>query len=193
MAQHEEIIAKVDTLMWTDPSELLDKHHYLLHADFHQLTEGTSGDRLNWIAAMESALTAAEYVRDGKQYTGDPGTFDFGSDSTIAHTLDTVPPSIDDDSFSRQVSRDLNLSIDEVLAARQVSQATATDTLNLDQDRSTASTTDMSTSAFTESIVWPLAASLPSSRTKKTTSAPFADENEINTVIDSQGNLLSER
>ena len=109
MAQHEEILTKVDEPMLTNPSELLDKHNYLLHTDFHQLTEGNAGDLLNWIAAMESALTAAEYVRDGKEYTGDPGTFDFNPDLALAYTNDTELTLINEESFSWQVSQDLNL------------------------------------------------------------------------------------
>ena len=195
MAQHEDILAKVDELMWTDPSELLDKHHYLLHADFHQLTEGNAGDRLNWIAAMDSALTAATYVRDGNEYTGDPGFFDFDSHSTTTATHNIDQSLIDDDDdFSRQVRRDLNVPIGEALATRQVCRDSAAASI-LDQDRSIASTLDTSTSAFSDTIVWPLAASLPSSWTKKTTSAPMNQIDETNDDINihSRGNLLSER
>ncbi len=112
--------------MWTDPSELLDKHHYLLHTGFHQLTEGNAGDPLNWIAAMDSALTAATYVRDGNKYTGDPGPFDFDSDLTTTATHNTDHPLFDDDDFSGQARRDLNLPIGEPLATRQVCRHSAT-------------------------------------------------------------------
>ena len=34
-AQHDEIFKRVQTLMWTDPADLLDRHKYLLEEDFH--------------------------------------------------------------------------------------------------------------------------------------------------------------
>ena len=44
--RHEEIIAQMQDLMWTDPSELLDRHRNLLEEDFEALGDGTSGERL---------------------------------------------------------------------------------------------------------------------------------------------------
>ena len=129
--QHEEILARVDELMWTDPCELLDNHKYLLHADFHRLTEGKAGDRQNWIAAMESALSAATYVREGQECSGDPGSYDF-TDSTPAperhatQLTDDTPLSaeesmVEDEIFTRRVSRDLNLTFAEATATRRAS------------------------------------------------------------------------
>ena len=48
--------------MWTDPSELLGKHQYLLEEDFAQLGEGSAGGRQHWFASVESALAAADHV-----------------------------------------------------------------------------------------------------------------------------------
>ena len=143
---------------------------------------------------MESALTAAEHVRAGKEYTGDPGTFDFDTQQTQAttHDIDTEQFAIDDEDFTRQVSRELNLPLNEAPADRRVCRTDADATL-LDQDRSIASTLGTSTSAFSDTIVWPLAASLPSSRTKKTTSAPLNLTDDTNEHLNSRGNLLSER
>jgi predicted RNA-binding Zn-ribbon protein involved in translation (DUF1610 family) len=73
--QHEQIFDKVKEMMWTDPADLLSKHRYLLEDDFEILREAASGVRLQWIASMESALGAAEHVRSGHKYWGDPGTF----------------------------------------------------------------------------------------------------------------------
>jgi len=73
--QHEQIFDKVKEMMWTDPADLLSKHRYLLEDDFEILGEAASGVRLQWIASMESALGAAEHVRSGHKYWGDPGTF----------------------------------------------------------------------------------------------------------------------
>ena len=61
--------------MWTDPSDLLAKHQHLLEEDFVKLGKETAGTRQHWIASMESALAAADHVRSGKEYWGEPGTF----------------------------------------------------------------------------------------------------------------------
>jgi len=74
-AQHELIFEKVKNLMWTDPADLLDQHHHLLQEDFGELGAGNSGARLQWAASMGSAIAAAEHVRSGKEYWGDPGLF----------------------------------------------------------------------------------------------------------------------
>ena len=74
-AQHAEVFERVKGLMWSDPTKLLAKHLFLLEEDFELLGEGSSGVRLTWIASMESALKAADYVRLRKQYTGNPGPF----------------------------------------------------------------------------------------------------------------------
>ena len=64
-AQHEEIFVKVQNMMHTDPDELLPKHQLLLEVDFSQLGKGTTADRMYWVSSMESALTAADYIKDG--------------------------------------------------------------------------------------------------------------------------------
>ena len=74
-AQHDEIFQRVQSLLWTDPAELLDRHKYLLEEDFHQLGAGSSGVRQNWIQSMESALKAAAIVKTGRQYRGEPGVY----------------------------------------------------------------------------------------------------------------------
>ena len=74
-AEHEKIFERVKDLMYTDPSELLAQHRYLLEEDFENLGEGSSGERQHWIASMESALKAANHVRSGKEYVGEPGAF----------------------------------------------------------------------------------------------------------------------
>ena len=72
--RHEDIIAQMQDLMWTDPHELLDQHRSLLEADFEALGDGTSGDRLQWISSINSAKKAATYIRSGGKYMGNPGT-----------------------------------------------------------------------------------------------------------------------
>ena len=83
-AQHEEVFERVKELIWTDPAELLAKHRFLLEEDFRDLGEGSSGARLQWVASMESALKAADHVRSGKKYVGEPGTFKFTAKMSTA-------------------------------------------------------------------------------------------------------------
>ena len=71
--QHSCIFERVEDLMHTDPSELLDCHQHLLHEDFEALGEGTAGDRRTWIVSMESALDAAKHYRSGLEIMGSPG------------------------------------------------------------------------------------------------------------------------
>ena len=76
--------------MWTDPGDLLAKHRYLLEEDFELLGEGSAGSRLLWIASMESARKAADHVRAGRHYAGNPGSFKFKTGYTT-----TLRPSQD--------------------------------------------------------------------------------------------------
>ena len=68
--QHDEIFEWVKELMWKDPAELLTKHRYLLEEYFEKLGEESAGVRQQWIAFMESALAAADYVRSGNIHGG---------------------------------------------------------------------------------------------------------------------------
>ena len=74
-AQHEEILERVKTLMWTEPGDLLTKHRYLLEEDFELMGEGSTGTRLQWIASIESAKKAADRIRSGLNLLGEPGSF----------------------------------------------------------------------------------------------------------------------
>ena len=52
--------------MPVDPIELLlPKHRHLLEGEFGTLGENSSAARQNWIASMESALSAAKHVYSG--------------------------------------------------------------------------------------------------------------------------------
>ena len=59
------IFTRVEELLHTDPLDLLPSHRCLLDGNFEALGEGSAANRQHWIVAMESALTAAEYVRAG--------------------------------------------------------------------------------------------------------------------------------
>jgi hypothetical protein len=64
LSEHEHILQKVESLIGTDPMELLPQHHSLLQVNFEALGEGTSTDRQYWIAQMESAIKARKRRRD---------------------------------------------------------------------------------------------------------------------------------
>jgi hypothetical protein len=64
LSEHENILQKVESLIGTDPMELLPQHHSLLQVNFESLGEGTSTDRQYWIAQMESAIKARKRRRD---------------------------------------------------------------------------------------------------------------------------------
>ena len=66
--------------MDTDPADLLSKHRYLMEIDFEALGEGPAAARQNWIGAMESAGKAAEHVRSGRLFWGNPGSFSLSED-----------------------------------------------------------------------------------------------------------------
>ena len=70
--QHNVIMDKMRSLMRIHPHSLLEKYRYLLQEDFERLGEGVPEERKQWIVAMESAVSAAEFVQSGNQYRGNP-------------------------------------------------------------------------------------------------------------------------
>jgi hypothetical protein len=63
-ADHLEVFLLVKKMMLVDPSDLLPQHRRLLELDFQQLGEGPTIDRKMWLQQMNSALLAADSVRD---------------------------------------------------------------------------------------------------------------------------------
>ena len=64
--EHQDIFARLEELMWIDPSELLPRHRDLLNVDFCALGEGPTSGRQLWIESMESALSAKHHVDHGR-------------------------------------------------------------------------------------------------------------------------------
>ena len=60
-AQHDEIVAKIGRLIWTDPDELLEKDRRLLRVDFKQLGRARATTQECWIAEMETAVHLARW------------------------------------------------------------------------------------------------------------------------------------
>ena len=73
--EHEELLDRVKRMMLIDPNDLLDRHKYLLQVDFQDLGEGSSATRKNWANSVDSAVKAAQLVRSGRKYYGNPGGF----------------------------------------------------------------------------------------------------------------------
>lgn len=63
--EHAEIFDRIDELLHTTAADLLPRHRHLLNVDFLSLGEGPVADRQQWIASMQSALSAAQHVRSG--------------------------------------------------------------------------------------------------------------------------------
>ena len=63
---------KLRSLMRIHPHSLLEKHRYLLQEDFERLGEGAPEEGRQWIVAIESAVSAADFVRSGNQCKGNP-------------------------------------------------------------------------------------------------------------------------
>ncbi len=73
--EYKAVLEKVKQLMLTDLGDLLAKHNYLLEEDFHELGASTSGVCKQWVCFVEAAVKAADHVKSGKQYWGNPGGF----------------------------------------------------------------------------------------------------------------------
>ena len=59
-AKHEEIVSKIEHLVWTDPEELLDKDRRLLEVDLGKLGMAKATTQECWIAEVEAALGEAK-------------------------------------------------------------------------------------------------------------------------------------
>ena len=70
--QHNVIMDRMRSLMRIHPDFLLEKHRYLLQEDFARLGEGALEERKQRIVAMESAVSAADFVRSGNQWKSNP-------------------------------------------------------------------------------------------------------------------------
>ena len=89
-AQHKEILARENELMWTDPSKLLDKHKYICSMlTFISSRKATTQviDRTGLPPWNLPYLSAAEFVRDDKVYSGDPGSFNFPDQSMTTNSF----------------------------------------------------------------------------------------------------------
>lgn len=69
LRDHDRIMQQAESLMDTDPMELLPEHRALLDIDFEKLGEDAAMDRQLWVAEMESAVSAADHARRGSYQT----------------------------------------------------------------------------------------------------------------------------
>jgi hypothetical protein len=60
-----EIMNQVKAHSLTDPNSLLPRHSSLMDADFVSLGSGPTGDRLTWLADMNSAIAVSNLSRVG--------------------------------------------------------------------------------------------------------------------------------
>ena len=66
-SQHEELMEKCESMVTVHPGDLLPEHRDLLRVNFEELGEGHTLGRQYWLADMESALSAADHVREGSR------------------------------------------------------------------------------------------------------------------------------
>ena len=57
--EHDELLSKIESLIWTDPDDLLPGDEHLLNEDFDQLGRASAIDQQLWVAEMEASMTAA--------------------------------------------------------------------------------------------------------------------------------------
>ena len=69
--QHEQIMEKIEDLLWEDPDNLLADDRALLEEDFEKpgLLTVTNGDF--WVASMEAAISADKHKRRRDNITTD--------------------------------------------------------------------------------------------------------------------------
>ena len=68
--QHDEIVAKIGKLIWTDPDELLDADRKLLGVNFRKLGRARAVTQECWIAEMEAATGLARCIRGARDENG---------------------------------------------------------------------------------------------------------------------------
>ena len=57
--EHDKLLSKIESLIWTDPDDLLPGDEHLLNEDFDQLGRASAIDQQLWVAEMEASMTAA--------------------------------------------------------------------------------------------------------------------------------------
>ena len=61
--EHDELLDKIEKLIWTDPDDLLPGDKELLDEDFHLLGKASALDQQLWVAEMEASMAAASQGR----------------------------------------------------------------------------------------------------------------------------------
>ena len=65
LSEHHDIINPIEESSLTDPETLLPMHRLLLEVDFGSLGSGSAGNRLTWLANMDSAISASTLAHLG--------------------------------------------------------------------------------------------------------------------------------
>ena len=65
LRQHEELMDQVEDYATVDPDDLLPENRALLEIDFDALGKGSTQDKQFWVAEMDSAISAAEHIKQG--------------------------------------------------------------------------------------------------------------------------------
>ena len=69
--EHDELLDKIEKLIWTDPDDLLPGDKELLDEDFHLLGKASALDQQLWVAEMEASMAAASQGKTTGRTTAD--------------------------------------------------------------------------------------------------------------------------
>ena len=67
--EHDDLLQKMEKLLWTDPEHLLSDDRHLLEEDFDALGQASTLDQQLWVAEVEVAMSTADYVAPQEQCT----------------------------------------------------------------------------------------------------------------------------
>ncbi len=84
VAEHDNVMYEVLSLLATGQEELLPRHQALLDLDLEKLGNGSTADRQYWVANMTSAISAARTTRLAEHREPMP---QLSPDSRVVHNV----------------------------------------------------------------------------------------------------------
>jgi hypothetical protein len=89
--EHDDLLQKMETLLWMDPEHLLSDDRHLLEEDFELLGQASALDQQLWVAEVEAAISAADYAAPQEE------THNTRSPSGAEHTNNNTPRDVTDE------------------------------------------------------------------------------------------------
>ena len=82
--EHDKLLKKIESLMWTDPDDLLTEDRDLLKEDFDMLGRASTLAQQLWVAEMEASISAESYNNpQRKRYNADRRHGTSNDDDTV--------------------------------------------------------------------------------------------------------------